>query len=215
MTVVLAALQHLLTGAAGNERRQLLQMADDAARRLLVLVDDLLDISRIEARQLQILCEPFEVRLTVEKVLEPFRLEAQRKGVRLHWEIASQVPWLLLGDANRLGQVLTNLVANAVKFTEDGEVAVRIAWGAGGVHFRVRDTGIGIPADKHAQLFQAFNQLDSSRTRRFGGTGLGLALSRKLVELMGRNRDDQRDGEGKRVFLFPPVTAGLFGCGGE
>jgi CheY-like chemotaxis protein len=133
---------------------------------------------------------PFEVAQLVESALSVVRLTAQRKGLRLEVDIDRRLPAWLVGDASRVRQVLVNLLGNAVKFTEQGSVTLSLAVEDAGpertrVRFGVRDTGIGIPADKHDRIFGAFTQADGSTTRRFGGTGLGLTISLRLVGLMG------------------------------
>lgn len=132
----------------------------------------------------------FELRRTIDETLKTLMLRAQQKGLALRCEIQDNVPDRLLGDPGRLRQILLNLVGNAVKFTEQGEVVVsvlsrQLAAHKAGLSFAVRDTGIGIPAEKCAHIFEAFTQADTSTTRHFGGTGLGLTISNRLVELMG------------------------------
>jgi CheY-like chemotaxis protein len=129
--------------------------------------------------------EPFSLRECVSGTVGMLIPEAFRKGLQLITKEAENVPETVVGDQIRLKQVLTNLVGNAVKFTEQGTVAVRVAPGPRGITFTVTDTGIGIPADKQDLLFQPFSQVDDSLTRRYGGTGLGLVISREIVELMG------------------------------
>ncbi len=201
MTVILGALEQLREGPP-ELHDELLRMAETSAGRLLGLIEDILDFSRIEARRMEIAHEPFEVRAAVEAALSLFRRKAAEKGVALRCEIAADVPSAIVGDDDRLAQVLINLVGNAVKFTERGEIAVAAAVREGALEFAVRDTGIGIPGEKLELIFDSFSQVDPSRTRRYGGTGLGLAISRGLVELMGgRLRGESTQGEGS-VFSF-------------
>ena len=185
MTVIMGSLEVLKTSRESGERDQLLELADTSADRLLGVIDDLLDIAKIEARQLKIEQQPFPLRSCLRQAVEMFAKQAREKGLRLHWRVDPGLPELVHGDPGRLGQVLINLVGNAVKFTSEGEVAVRVAEDAGELVFSVRDTGIGIPAAKIGLLFQPFTQVDSSLTRPYGGSGLGLAISKELAELMG------------------------------
>lgn len=158
---------------------------------LLSVINDVLDFSRIESGRLELEAEPLSVRGVVEEALEIVGPRARETGIELICEIEPDVPELILGDAVRIRQVLTNLVGNAVKFTERGEVVVTVGLlpGSGDsraeIEFCVRDTGIGIPEDRLPLLFVPFSQADASTTRRFGGTGLGLAISKRLTELMG------------------------------
>ncbi len=202
MTVFMAAVEQLLLMDKDPERRNLLEMADRSAKRLLGLIDDVLDFSRIEARKLDIEEVHFDLRACLQESLALFVLPAREKGLRLETEVAPDVPDMVLGDPNRLGQVLVNLIGNAVKFTDQGEVQVSIRTRGDLLEFSIADTGIGIPPEKQNRLFQSFNQVDSSLTRRYGGSGLGLAIAKGLVELMdGEISVRSREGEGS-VFTF-------------
>lgn len=158
---------------------------------LLVIINDILDYSKIEAGKLELSDQPFDLRATVEDVLDLFVEKAAKQELELIQRIESDVPLDLLGDATRLRQILVNLVGNALKFTVQGEVCLTIRTlpestpEAPRLEFSVRDTGIGIPSDQQGRLFQPFSQGDASNTRRFGGTGLGLVISRRLAEMMG------------------------------
>ena len=172
------------------QQREYLEMVKASADALLVIINDILDFSKIEAGKLDIEHIDFGLRSLLRQTLKPLSMRAEEKGLILRHEIAADVPDILLGDPGRLRQVLINLVGNAIKFTEQGEVAVSVESALledGGValHFAVRDTGVGIAEDKQLDVFGAFSQADSSITRRFGGTGLGLAISHKLVLMMG------------------------------
>jgi signal transduction histidine kinase/DNA-binding response OmpR family regulator len=161
-----------------------------SAEALMVIVNDILDLSKIEAGRLEIDVVPLDVRDVVEHVLGLLAIEAGSKGIEIASSVAANVPTALRGDAGRLGQVLTNLVANAIKFTLEGEVVVRVLLvsstpDAVVLRFEVADTGIGIAPDVQPLLFEPFSQADPSTTRRYGGTGLGLAISKRLVALMG------------------------------
>ncbi|WP_305042865.1 PAS domain-containing sensor histidine kinase [Geoalkalibacter sp.] len=202
MTIFMGAIQHLMEIDQSPEHRQLLEMADSAALRLLTLVDDILDFSRIEARKINIEAVAFDLRACVDEVVRIFALAAQEKNLVLETEVAAEVAERVIGDPKRLGQILVNLVGNAVKFTHAGEIRVGVRSAGEILEFSVTDTGIGIPPEKHSRLFERFSQVDSSLTRRYGGSGLGLAISKGLVELMGGHISVQSAaGKGSR-FLF-------------
>ena len=172
------------------EQRQYLEMTKASSESLLSIVSGILDFSKIEAGRLEIERNPFSLRGCVGDVVKALAFEARKKGLAFSHEIAPELPDSLIGDAVKLRQILFNLVGNAIKFAERGEVALRIqseATDAAGTtcHVAVRDTGIGITRDKQAAVFAPFTQGDSSTTRRYGGTGLGLAISARLVEMMG------------------------------
>jgi signal transduction histidine kinase/CheY-like chemotaxis protein len=173
-----------------TEQRDYLVTAKTSADNLLTLLNDILDFSKIEAGKLDISPVDFLLRDCVADSLHTLAARAGEKGLDLLCRVAPEVPNELLGDPGRLRQIVINLAGNAIKFTAQGEVAVEVGLEPGvgdGVmlHFRVADTGIGIPPEKQGAVFGAFEQADSSTTRKYGGTGLGLAISRRLVELMG------------------------------
>ena len=173
-----------------TEQRGYLGTVRDSSEALLALINDILDFSKIEARQLSLEHIPFAFRDVVEDAVRLLAQRADSKGLELACRIAPDVPDALVGDPGRLRQVVINLVGNAIKFTERGEVIVDVILDQLGdddvrVRFTVADTGIGIPQDKQWQIFGVFVQADASTTRRYGGTGLGLAISSQLVELMG------------------------------
>jgi PAS domain S-box-containing protein len=202
MTVFMAALEHLLQIDRSPERRPFLEMADQAAQRLRALIDDILDFSRIEARRLDIQDEPFDLRACIRNSVAMMELKAREKNLGLEMDVSPEIPRLVSGDPDRLGQVLINLMGNAVKFTSAGEVKISVRLRGKDVEFAISDTGIGIPAEKKEELFQSFSQVDSSFTRRFGGTGLGLAISKGLVELMGGRIGVRSRPGGGSVFFF-------------
>ncbi|MEO8070426.1 MAG: ATP-binding protein, partial [Acidobacteriota bacterium] len=173
-----------------RDQRESLEIVRTSAESLLSILNDILDFSKVEAGKLELETVPVAVRDLIGDVLKPLALDADHKGVELISDIDAGVPTGVGADPVRLRQVLSNLVGNAIKFTAQGHVLVRVAQDAHGdgrtlLHFSVTDTGIGIPADKHEAIFEAFKQADGSTTRRFGGTGLGLAISSTLVRLMG------------------------------
>jgi PAS domain S-box-containing protein len=172
------------------EQRDLLETVRLSANSLLTVITDILDYSKIEAGKIELETIDFNLRNCVEEALKTFALLAHEKKLELLCDIAPDVPELLEGDPGRLRQILLNLVSNAIKFTSHGEVAVRVAIDAedrdaGVLKFTVSDTGIGIPTEKQVSIFSPFTQADSSTTRKYGGTGLGLTISARLVALMG------------------------------
>ena len=179
------ALDTDLTG----EQREYLSMVKSSADALLTILNDVLDFSKIEMRQLELEAIPFSPRDQLADLLRPLALRAEQKGIEVICHVLPNVPTAVVGDPGRLRQVLVNLVGNAIKFTERGQILVQVESEARGedveLHFLVSDSGIGIPKDKQEFIFQPFRQADGSTTRRFGGTGLGLAISTTLVELMG------------------------------
>jgi PAS domain S-box-containing protein len=173
-------------------QRDYLETVKSSAEALLSIVNDVLDFSKIEAKRLELERTPFDLREVVGDAAALLALRAGEKGLELACDISGDVPQTVLGDPGRLRQVLLNIIGNAVKFTEKGEVVVRVRVATPphdadrvALRFAVTDTGIGIAPDKRDKVFLAFTQADSSTTRRYGGTGLGLAISQRLVELMG------------------------------
>jgi PAS domain S-box-containing protein len=190
MNGVLGMLSLLLTTDLTSEQQQYVETAHGSGDTLLTLLNDILDLSKIEAGRLVLEHIPFDVRLTVEDVVDLMAEHAYGKGVELACLISPEVPRTVCGDPTRLRQVLTNLLSNAVKFTDQGEVVVRVTLAETqeanvGLQFEVHDTGIGISPEAQARIFDAFTQADDSTTRRYGGTGLGLTITRHLVTYMG------------------------------
>jgi len=190
MNAVIGMTGLLLDTEQTAEQREFTRIIRDSGESLLVLVNDILDFSKIEAGQVQLEHRPFNLRECLESSLDLLSPRASEKGLDLAYLIEPGTPVALIGDVTRLRAILLNLIGNAVKFTERGEVAIRVSGcalaGDGRMlHFTVRDTGIGIPAARMNRLFQAFSQVDASTTRRYGGTGLGLAISKRLAEMMG------------------------------
>jgi CheY-like chemotaxis protein len=183
-------------------QRDYLETVSRSAESLLGILNSILDFSKIESRKLEMESVPFELRDLAADTLKPLVLAAEAKGLELIFDIAPDVPDAIVGDPLRLRQVMTNLVGNAIKFTEHGHVLLEIRedrLGDTGVvlHFSVSDTGVGIPREKQPLIFEPFSQADGSTTRRYGGTGLGLAISSSLVTLMGgRMWLDSEPGEG-------------------
>jgi signal transduction histidine kinase/CheY-like chemotaxis protein/ligand-binding sensor domain-containing protein len=172
------------------DQREYLGIVKSSADALLMVINDILDFSKIEARKLDLERIEFDLRYTLDDTMKTLAVRAHKKGLELACSVPAEIPNTMLGDPGRLRQILVNLVGNAIKFTERGEVIVEVAVASTPgdellLHISVADTGMGIPADQQERIFEAFNQADSSTTRRFGGTGLGLAISAQLVGLMG------------------------------
>ena len=180
----------LLNTPINDEQRDYAQTIRSSGEALLTIINDILDHSKIELGKLDIERQPFDLRRCIEESLDLLSAEASEKNINLAYFIDDSVPAALVGDVTRLRQILVNLLSNGVKFTHRGEVVVSVTASPltndrYEVQFSVRDTGIGIPADRSAQLFQSFFQIDASTTRKYGGTGLGLAISKRLAEIMG------------------------------
>lgn len=193
-----------------DEQREYAENVNKSAESLLMVINDILDHSKIEAGKLDLETIDFNLRATVEGVTDVLALTAHEKGLELACLIHHDVPPLLQGDPGRLRQILMNLTGNAIKFTETGEIIIRANLEKDdGVHatvrFEVIDTGIGIPEDRMDRLFKSFSQVDSSTTRKYGGTGLGLTISKKLSEMMGgRIGVESEEGKGS-TFWFTAV----------
>jgi PAS domain S-box-containing protein len=180
----------LLDTELTEEQRQFAEVIRTSGEALLRIIDEILDFSKIEAGKLELEEHALEVRACAESALDLVAVRASEKDIELACLVDEDVPAAILGDPTRLRQALGNLLANAVKFTDVGEVVLAVAAEDGGgdlrrLRFSVRDTGIGIPAERMHRLFESFSQVDASTTRRYGGTGLGLAISKRLAELMG------------------------------
>jgi PAS domain S-box-containing protein len=172
-----------------DEQREYLQMGASSADSLLRIINEILDFSKMEAGQLELVLSTFCVQEEVESAVESLALNASAKGVELITYMHPLLPRFLVGDAGRLRQVLVNLIGNSVKFTDEGEIVLRVELesepGGCQYHFSIADTGIGIPEDRQEAIFESFVQADGSTTRKYGGTGLGTTISKRLVEMMG------------------------------
>jgi signal transduction histidine kinase len=183
----------MLDTPLNDEQRDYAETIRTSGDALLTIINDILDFSKIEAGKVELERRPFDVTACVEGALDVLATTSAAKGVELVYAVEPGLPAMIVGDEGRLRQIVLNLLSNAVKFTESGEVEMAVSGrplaGNGGRQrwsfaVEVRDTGIGIPADRIGQLFQSFTQADASISRRYGGTGLGLAISRRLAELM-------------------------------
>ncbi|MGZ5659467.1 MAG: response regulator, partial [Caldimonas sp.] len=213
MNAVIGMSGVLLDTALNDEQREYAATIRDSGDALLTIINDILDFSKIEAGRMDIEAQPFDLRECVESALDLIGPRAAEKHLDVAYLFEGDVPAALDGDVTRLRQVLLNLLANAVKFTEHGEVVLtvsaRAVEGGAELGFTVRDTGIGLDAQGIGRLFQSFSQADSSTTRRYGGTGLGLAISKKLVELMGGTMRVESAGPGQGSTFFFTIVAPL------
>lgn len=171
------------------EQREYLGLVRLSAESLLSIINDILDFSKIEAGKMELESIPFDLRESLGEAMKALSFRAHQKGIELVYDVDPELPEALVGDPGRIRQILVNLVGNAIKFTEQGEIAVTVTEESEGpgmthVHFAVRDTGVGVPAEKQAKIFDPFSQADGSMARKYGGTGLGLTICKRLVELM-------------------------------
>ena len=185
MNGVIGMTSLLLNSALTREQWHLTDTIRTSGEALLTVINDILDFSKIEARRLELELIEFELRALIDDTADTFAPEAAARGLELSVLISPQIPTRVRGDPTRLRQVLTNLMGNALKFTTEGEVCVRVEASDGLLRFEVSDTGIGVPKELQSRLFTAFSQVDDTTNRKYGGTGLGLAISEQLVRLMG------------------------------
>ena len=222
MNGVIGMTQLALETELDAQQRDCLLTVKSSAESLLAILNDILDFSKIESRKLELEAIPFSLRDVLSQTVKPLALRAEQKGLDFRCDVDPQVPEAIVGDPVRLGQVLSNLVGNAIKFTERGQVRIAVfAHGAESrravLRFNVTDTGIGVARDKHEAIFEAFSQADGSTTRRFGGTGLGLTISATLVRMMnGSIWVESEPGAGSSFQFtasFELATAALVGAG--
>ncbi|NLG34657.1 MAG: hypothetical protein GX548_04810 [Lentisphaerae bacterium] len=194
-----------LPGPLNDEQQKQLGIVRDSARHLLALINDVLDISKIEAGQLEVVREPFDLRASIGKVAGIIKPLAEKKGLTLTVETAPETgAWT--GDARRVEQILLNLLNNALKFTDQGGISLRTVIENGTLRLTVSDTGIGIQPEDQERIFLPFRQIDTGLSRRHEGTGLGLAICRRLAELMGGSIGLQSDpGHGSQFILILPA----------
>ncbi|MGH9648801.1 MAG: ATP-binding protein, partial [Bryobacteraceae bacterium] len=190
MNGILGMLDLSLATTLDSELREYLDTAKESAEMLLTVINDVLDFSKIEAGRLNLETVNFSLRESLAQALKAFTLRVQQKGLELNLQVQPQVIDLVSGDPVRLRQIVVNLVGNAIKFTSSGGVTLSVQQESQDgnhmmVRFTVKDSGIGIPLERQKEIFSAFTQADSSTTRKYGGTGLGLTISRRLAELLG------------------------------
>jgi PAS domain S-box-containing protein len=213
MNGILGAADLALSADLNPEVREYLGMVKTSADALLSIIDDILDYSKIEAGRLDLDPISFRLRESLALTIKPLALRAHQKNLEFTCDVHPDVPEQIIADPTRLRQVIINLVGNAIKFTDRGEVGLEIAVDAAEpdqlvLHFQVNDSGIGIPLEKQRRIFEAFSQADSSTTRRFGGTGLGLTISSRLVKLMGgRIWVESQPGQGSRFHFTVQARA--------
>ncbi len=215
MNGIIGTTSLLLELGLAPEQEELVRMIRSSGESLLHLISDILDFSKIESGKMEIESLPVDMEKLVAEVADVFSYRAAEKGLEINFHIDPALPRYFRGDFQRVKQVIVNLVGNAVKFTEKGEILIlarqvsrkKPEGDIPHLHISIRDTGIGIPADKISQLFQAFTQADTSTTRKYGGTGLGLAICRKLCRLMGGEISVvSEDGRGSDFFFEIPLT---------
>lgn len=209
---VLGMTQLLAETVLSQEQQKFLKIIELSGETLLTVINDILDFSKIESGQLELENRPLNLRDCVENICDLLGLKAQEKNLELLYVVSPDVPQLIMGDVTRLHQILMNLVNNAVKFTDAGEVLIKVETKASSpnvissnkirLEFSVKDTGIGIPEDKINRLFKPFSQVDSATSRKYGGTGLGLVICERLVKLMGGNIGvESQENQGSRFFF--------------
>ncbi|MEN9424048.1 MAG: hypothetical protein RL122_1431 [Pseudomonadota bacterium] len=209
MNGVLGLTDLMLYSEVSSVQRDYLEMIKASSNALLDIINEILDFSRIEAGELQLHEQPFQLHEVLQPTFVPLALQAHEKGLTFNWTIAADCPAVLEGDAGRLRQIMINLAGNAIKFTDSGgAVTIRIhveadaPAGYARLTFSVRDNGIGIPLDKQVSIFQPFQQVDSFINRRYGGTGLGLAIAAPLVAMLGGELQvESRPGEGSHFYF--------------
>ncbi len=228
MNGVIGMISLLLDTELTDEQREYVEATRSSADALLTIINDILDFSKIEAGKLELEHHPFELHTCIEEALDLLAPKATEKKLDLAYSVDDAIPKILVSDVTRLRQILVNLVANAVKFTTNGEVVVEVTAAAHGyrtiepghehdtdllrhpeqwlLHFSVRDTGIGIPLERQHRLFKSFQQVDASTTRHYGGTGLGLAICKRLTELMGGRIWVESDAGKGATFHFTVAT---------
>lgn len=215
MNGVIGMTNLLLEAPLEPRAREMVETVRNCGEMLIVVINDILDFSKLESGGMELENEPFELRACVEDCLDLFAGRAGEKGLNLVYAMAEECPETVRGDATRVKQVLCNLIGNAVKFTSQGEVEVRVNVEGGRrpeagdecvLKVSVRDTGIGIPAERQDRLFKSFSQVDSSTARKYGGTGLGLAIAKRLTELMGGMMSVRSAGGEGSTFSFTMKT---------
>jgi CheY-like chemotaxis protein len=223
LNAVLGMSELMLDTPLNDEQREFMETIRSSSKSLLTVISDILDFSKIEAQKLTLMRQPMVLGKVMEEALDMVSSTATSKGLEIICDIDKDVPAAVFGDSGRLLQILVNLMGNAVKFTEKGEVLLTVGAlrQSGGVEikFAVKDTGIGIPEDRMDRLFQSFSQADPSVTRRYGGTGLGLAICKSLVEMMGGRIWAESTPDKGSTFYFtiiaeevPSLESGQFRC---
>lgn len=214
MNGVLGVLELLMRERLTDHHHRLVRMAQSSGKALLNIINEVLDFSRIEAGKLELVSSDFDLRETLVEVVEIFASHAQSKGIQLISDISPALPSILHGDPDRLRQILVNIIGNALKFTDHGEVIIRVRCDRLQhdrvlLRFEISDTGIGISAEARCHIFDSFSQADGSMTRKYGGSGLGLTIARQLTELMGGTiRVESELGRGSTFWFLIPMESG-------
>lgn len=190
MNGIIGVVELLSDTDLGSIQREYVDMLKFSSDRLLSIINDVLDLSKIEAGKFELINNKFDISILFKDIEKHFRLQANKKGLDFHYKLEEDLPNKVIGDLDRLSQILFNIIGNGIKFTEEGFVSLEIGISSEdneyiSIRFIVRDTGVGVPNEEIDSIFKDFNQLDSSVTRKYGGTGLGLTISKKLIELMG------------------------------
>jgi signal transduction histidine kinase len=214
MNGVIGMIDLLLDTELKDEQKQYAEIIRGSADTLVAVINDILDFTKMESGKMELEEIPFEIEGVVQEVISLFTVDASRKGLKLAYVIHEEIPPMIYGDMNRLRQVLINLIANAVKFTDEGEISLEVVPKPEAassdrymLEFSVKDTGIGISSDQMDRLFKPFSQLDSSMTRKYGGTGLGLAICQTLVQMMGGEIRVETSQERGAKFIFTILAA--------
>jgi len=210
MNAVLGMTELTLDTELNEKQEKYLSAVKKSSENLLVIINDILDLSKLEAGKMELEQIPFKISEQIEQVHDTLRFKAEEKGLVFESKIDKDVPEVVVGDPSRLNQVLINLCGNAIKFTEKGRVSLSVGVSPGSdgkLIFKVKDTGIGIPKDKVGTLFSAFQQVEAGTSRKYGGTGLGLSISQTLVELQGgKIKIKSEEGKGSEFSFSIPYT---------
>ncbi len=212
MNGVIGLTELVLATTLDARQRHFLELVLGSAQSLMLIINDILDLSKIEANKVELLAAPMALRALLSNALTPLQVQAAARGLQLDWQVSPDLPDQVLADSGRWQQILTNLVGNAVKFTEHGRIQVRLSSNASDdqqllLACSVSDTGIGMSPEALGQVFERFTQADNSVTRRYGGTGLGLSIVQRLVELMGgRITAESQPGAGSTFRFSVPVA---------
>ncbi|MDP4230687.1 MAG: ATP-binding protein [Bacteroidota bacterium] len=214
MNAVMGMTNLLLDLDHSAKQRNYLDAIKKSSENLLVIINDILDLSKLKEGKMELERIPFRLSTQIEHAIDILRFKADEKGLMLRAEIGSEVPEIVIGDPGRLNQILLNLIGNAIKFTEKGSVLVTVSGtmlseDSASIRFSIRDTGIGIPQEKLATIFESFKQAEAHTSRKYGGTGLGLSISKTLVELAGGKLEvDSKIGEGSEFYFTIPLEIG-------
>jgi signal transduction histidine kinase len=196
-----------MAGQIDDQARYMVQAIYDSSHTLLRLINDVLDLSKIEAGRMELVVAPLSIPDLVEQWQAQMEVIARQKGLPFDVEVDPAVPQLLYGDKDRIRQIVVNLLSNAFKFTESGQVKLEVGWDSEALVIRVCDTGVGIPPHALTYIFDEFRQVDSSSQRQYGGTGLGLAIVRRLCLMMGGNvQVSSKIGEGSVFTVSLPLA---------